>query len=63
MSKGKICYNCRFKGNEWKLDNEIPSHICQNPKVQAEVDEKDDPWLSLRHIFNTCDLFRRKSRN
>ncbi len=54
----KICWNCCYKGQEWKVRKEIPSHHCQHSESQKK--SEDDPWYTVESIFGSCKLFKEK---
>jgi hypothetical protein len=57
----EICYNCKYKGVEWKNENEIPEHHCQHESARQQAIQMS-LWASVRSIFESCGNFERKDK-
>lgn len=50
--KAKKCYNCKYAGNQFKLEKLTHLH-CLHVETQKE---DPSPWNSLRVFSDSCEL-------
>lgn len=57
-TKKRICHNCQFAGNTFKLNSLTHMH-CEHPKYTQERWDKGEfcEWDTLQEFWNTCKDF------
>jgi hypothetical protein len=62
MKVHKKCYNCKFRGDYFKIAKLNHLH-CEHPQYTKErfVSGELSPWDTLREWWDTCEDFKQKS--
>lgn len=56
MAKNKKCYNCKHRGNQFKIMDKTHLH-CEHPRYTQKDFEsgKISAWDTLREFWQTCN--------
>lgn len=57
MAKKAKCYNCKHKGNTFKIGKLTHTH-CEDPRQYSQEgwdNDEFDAWETLRVFSDTCD--------